>query len=62
VLVELIGWDLGQLEELLVSDDLVLIEHKQDEHLVGRTEELVTLPRFKGATNLCISQSKLPVE
>ena len=54
VLVELICLDLCQLEELLVTDNWILIKHKQQEHLIGRTKELVTLPCFKGTANLCV--------
>ena len=56
VLMELISWDLGHLKELLVGDHGVFVEHQQNEHLVGRTEELVALARFEGAANLSVAQ------
>ena len=43
VLVKFLWWYLGQLEKLLVRDDSVLIEEKEEEHLIRGAEKFVAL-------------------
>ena len=53
---------LCQLGNLLVSHDLMLIEEKQDEHLVGRGLKLVLGVIREEATQLGRPQTQLPVQ
>ena len=62
MLVELLGRYLCHLKELLIGDDRVLIEQKQEEHLVGRAEEFITFTFFECSTDLGIAKSKFPVK
>ena len=56
MLLELMGWDLGQLQDLLVSDHWHIIEHEQEEHLVGRDKELIAFALDESATELSVTQ------
>ena len=62
VLVKFLWWYLGQLEELLVCDDSVLIEEKEEEHLIGGAEKFVALALREVTSYLGITEGKFPVQ
>ena len=56
MLLELMGWDLGQLQDLLVSDHWHVVKHEQEEHLVGRDKELIAFSLDESAAELSVTQ------
>ena len=53
---------LGHLADLLVGYFLVLVEKKQDKHLVGRDLELIPSLRVEFGPKICSAETKLPVK
>ena len=56
MLVELMCRYLCHLKELLVTDDRIIIEEQEYEHLIRGTQELVSLSFLESATDFCIAQ------
>ena len=61
MLLQLMGWNLGGLQDLLVSDNWLVIKQEQQEHLVRRCQEFVLLA-LEDTKEFSIAKVEFPVE
>ena len=51
--VQFLNGDLSDLQDLLVGQNIMVVEEKQKQHLIGRSLEFVTLLHSEVASQLC---------